>query len=81
MFLEAQKRPDIDILPLMSQSSMPAAEAHSPAFLDWIANYVPADAKVTGIDWIRFGQLLRHELDWDEKYPAYPNFPEARYTP
>jgi len=25
-----------------------------------------------GIDWIRFGQLLRHELGWDETYPAYP---------
>ncbi len=30
---------------------------------------------------MRFGQLLRHELGWDDKYPAYPDFPEARDVP
>ncbi len=24
------------------------------------------------VDWIRFGQLLRHELGWDAGYPADP---------
>jgi hypothetical protein len=38
-------------------------------------------AKASPIDWIRFGQLRRHELGWDDTYPAYPDFPELRDTP
>jgi len=30
--------------------------------------------RVRGVDWVRLGQLLRHELGWDE-YPAGPPSP------
>ena len=77
MFTEAQKRPDIDIHGLMRLASMPAAEADTP-LLDRLAKNTPTGAHVSGMDWVRFGQLLRHELGWDDTYPAFPDFPEAR---
>ena len=80
MFLEAQKR-DIDILPLLGQASMPAAEADTP-FLNWLTKQdFPPDMQMRGIDWVRFGQVLCHELGWCETYPAFPDFPEARDVP
>jgi hypothetical protein len=69
MLEAAENRPDIDIGRLMSQAAMPAAEAASP-FLDSLAKAAPID-RVVGIDWIRFGELLRHELGWHETHPAY----------
>jgi hypothetical protein len=31
-----------------------------------------ADAKLESLDYLRFGQLLRHELGWDDTYPDRP---------
>ena len=58
---------------------MPAAEVGDP-FFDWLAKLheqQPEDGyepplRAGAIDWIRFGYLLRHELSWDDTYPAYP---------
>jgi hypothetical protein len=82
MFEEVDRRGDIDILPLMTQSSMPAAEAATP-FIDWMPKNVGDVPGVEhrAIDWVRFGQLLRLMLGWDDTYPAYPDFPEARDVP
>jgi hypothetical protein len=81
--LEAvEDRPDIDVRALIARSTMPAAKADSP-HLDKLARLTqdaPA-VKTQGFDWVRFGELLRHELGWDETYPAYPDFPETRDTP
>lgn len=66
----AENRPDIDINTLMSQATMPAAEADNK-FFDWRAKNAPALGH-RGLEWIRFGQLLRHELGWDETYPDHP---------
>lgn len=60
---------------LLQQAMMPAAEmVDDIPWLDWLVENVPG---VGAIDWIRFGELLRHELGWDDTYPAYPDFPEA----
>jgi len=56
---------------LMVQASMPIPEADSPE-LDWLAQH---DPHARAIDWIRFGHLLRHELGWDDTYPAEPQSP------
>jgi hypothetical protein len=77
---EAAARTDIDPHTLLQQASMPAAEADDP-FLDQLARNTPPGATAHGIDWVRFGQLLRHELGWDDTYPAFPNFPELREQP
>jgi hypothetical protein len=80
---EAAAARDIDILPLMTAASMPAAEADTPIG-DWLAKRFPAASEgpvMRAVDWVRFGQLLRHELGWDDTYPAYPDFPEAQDTP
>ena len=77
---EADKR-GINIEALFRSASMPAAEAAEP-WLDALAeHYAVPGVQWRGIDWVRFGQLLRHELGWDDTYPAYPDFPEARDVP
>jgi hypothetical protein len=72
--LEAAKECGVDVLPLFMSSSMPAAEADTP-ITDWLAKKVP-DSQ--GLDWVRFGQFLRHELGWDDTYPAFPDYPGIR---
>lgn len=62
---------------LMSAATMPAAETDSPT-VEQLARH---SEHVRGIDWVRFGQLLRHELGWDDTYPAFPDFPESRDEP
>jgi hypothetical protein len=71
MLEAAEGRADIDTLPLMMQATASAAEAD--------AAHPGVDHGA--IDWIRFGELLRHLLGWDDSYPAYPDFPEARDVP
>jgi hypothetical protein len=56
---------------LFRQACMPAAEAATP-FLGWLSQHPIPGMRHSAIDWIRFGQLLRHELGWDDAYPAYP---------
>jgi hypothetical protein len=79
MHEEAEKR-GINIIALQRQATMPAAESGSP-FVEWLSKNAPAGAVVRGVDWVRFGQLLRHQLGWDDAYPAYPDFPEMRLVP
>ncbi|MDT5094549.1 MAG: hypothetical protein QOH60_3912 [Mycobacterium sp.] len=71
------ERDDIDIKQLMTQATMPAAEADD-TFLDSLAESLTRGTWLRGFDWVRFGCLLRHELGWDDAYPAYPDFPESR---
>lgn len=79
MLTEAEAR-GISTSDLMTQATMPAVEADSPT-LDHLAGYMPEGATMRALDWVRFGQLLRSRLGWDDTYPAYPDFPEARNTP
>ncbi|MEU4287810.1 hypothetical protein AB0E63_06275 [Kribbella sp. NPDC026596] len=74
--VEAAEIREIDIMSLMSAATMPAAEADDP-WLDKLQSYAPSGA-LRGIAWVRFGQLLRHELGWDDTYPAFPDYPEIR---
>ena len=62
MLLEADLR-EVDVGALMSQATVPPAEA---------ASYIPEGAAAHAIDWIRFGRLLREKLGWKD----YPGFPE-----
>ena len=78
MMYEAEQR-GVDIHQLMRQATMPATEAATP-LLDWLAT-ADIGVEFRGIDWVQLGQLLRHELGWDDTYPAYPDFPEARDVP
>lgn len=78
--MEAAEATDIDAITLMHQASMPAAEADDP-FLDQLARNAPLGLPVHATDWVRFGQLLRHELGWDDTYPALPDFAELREQP
>ncbi|EFG75186.1 hypothetical protein HMPREF0591_4864 [Mycobacterium parascrofulaceum ATCC BAA-614] len=68
----------IDVPAVVLRASMSAAEADDPA-VDRLARTAPAGARLSGIDWVRFGQLQRHELGWETTYPACPGFPERRH--
>lgn len=66
---------------LMRQASMPAAETDNMV-IEWMGRVTAGTGAITtGIDWVRFGTLLRSRLGWDDSYPAFPDFPEARDTP
>jgi len=77
MIDEAKKR-CVDITPLLQQAWIPAVEADIPA-LDWFG---PLSARKRCTDWVQFGRLLRHQLGWDDTYPAPPDdFPEMPDIP
>ena len=81
MLVEAEKRDGINIEALMWQASMPAAEADAPWIEQEARRSIPPEGKASAVDWVRFGELLRQALGWDDKYPAYPDFPETRDVP
>jgi hypothetical protein len=47
---------------LLDRASMPAAEADDMELDTLTREYLPPEATVHGIDWIRFGKLLRERL-------------------
>jgi hypothetical protein len=64
---------DAELTRLARQSSMPSAEADSPALA--MLPEVPG-VEYRAVDWIRFGQLLRQHLGWDD-YPDAPDEEEG----
>lgn len=60
-------------MPMMLRCMFPAAEADNP-LLDAIDKMVDGDSgvHVAAMDWVRYGQLLRHELGWGDTYPVCP---------
>ena len=70
--LDAALEAGIDVMPLMSAATMPAAEAATPIG-DWAARtFPPGEEPMKAIDWVRFGGLLRYTLGWENTYPASP---------
>ena len=71
MLTEAEAR-GLDTQRLMQQASMPAAEVEWPSPAQQrIASLAPPGARMMAVDWIRFGELLRGALGWED-YPAGP---------
>jgi len=73
-------RRGIDTTALLRRASMPAAGAGPNPSADEALRLADEFPGVTAgaIDWVRFGQQLRHDLGWDDTYPAEPDFPELR---
>ena len=59
-----------EIAGLMRQATMPAAETDNP-IIEWTAENMPPGTATRGLDWVRFGQLLRERVGWDH-YPEHP---------
>ena len=77
LVLAAEER-GIDTEALRSQA-FPAGG--SPAVHDLFSERVKeseSEVRVLTLDWVRFGQLLREALGWENSYPAVPKFPESR---
>lgn len=69
MLDEARAR-RVDTHSLLMRASMPAVESDS-LMANWMARNVPPGASSRALDWIRFGQILREELEWSW-YPEEP---------
>ena len=69
--MQAAEERHIEVLSLVSASTMPAVEADSP-HIDALVGMMPEGADLRAVDWVRFGRLLRHELRWDNTYPDCP---------
>ena len=69
--LEADDRIDPDeFMEMMAMATFPAREAPSLDPLRPVIDQLTA-ATLLAMDWIRFGQLLRDRLEWDD-YPPLP---------
>lgn len=80
--VEAAIERGIDTNDLLKQATFPAAEATGLVhdLFSKRAKESESEVRVTAVDWVRFGQLLRDALGW-ETYPAHPEFPENREPP
>jgi hypothetical protein len=85
---EAAEHTDIDLWAIVEQASVPLAEGSGLRLgcSGWGTEHrsenvearleewpdLPADEVRLAVDWVCFGQLLRHELGWDANYPERP---------
>jgi hypothetical protein len=75
---EAAERTDIDLWAIVERATVRVAEGsetehRSDVSIDlgeWPD--LPGQEVRLVVDWVRFGQLLRHELGWDASYPEDP---------
>lgn len=69
-------------LEVMQQASMPMCEAEDSPLRSFVMQHeaIP-DTVPMAVDWIRFGQLLRARLGWEDRYPAWPEHDEEQDTP
>lgn len=74
MLEAALDRPDINAFTLTMRALMPMREAPDSWLRSFVLSAVPSDSGATpmAVDWIRFGQILRHELGWSDWYPEVP---------
>jgi len=69
--LDAAREHGVDTSLLMTQATMPLAEAGDLLWAAWFQRTAPEGARSGAIDWIRFGELLRERLGWAD-YPEWP---------
>ena len=74
---EAARERGIDMAALMARATMPIAEADGDPLLQQFLQEAVPDANHIGVDWIRFGDLLREELGWAD----YPQGPDPDVSP
>ncbi len=75
---EAAESTDIDLWVIVERATVQMAEGSeserrsevSPHLGEW-PDLPGAEVRLV-VDWVRFGQLLRHELGWDASYPEDP---------
>jgi hypothetical protein len=78
---EAAESTDIDLWAIVQQATIPLAEGselrcsgslteHRSDVEEWPD--LPVAEVRLAVDWVKMGQLLRHELGWDDSYPEHP---------
>ena len=82
---EAAESTDIDLWAIVQQATVPLAEGSElrcsgsgtehrsdvEAPLGEWPDLPDAEVRLA-VDWVKMGQLLRHELGWDDSYPEHP---------
>ena len=61
---------------MLDQASSQGAEASDEELDSLTREYFPPETKLHGVDWVRFGNLLRERLGWHD----YPDHPSKRHT-
>jgi hypothetical protein len=72
---EAAEHTHIDLWAIVQQATVPVTQAPDPEHRSDVAALPREwpDLPAAAVDWVKMGQLLRHELGWDESYPAEPS--------
>ncbi len=68
----AAEHTDIDVWQLMHQATKPLTKVPEPDLAERLGGWPDVPDLTLAVDWVKFGQLLRHELGWDATYPERP---------
>jgi hypothetical protein len=76
---DAARDRHIETEPLRDQA-FPQADASPPVHDLFVKHIRESDSEVRSVelDYVRYGQLLREALGWENSYPAVPPFPESQ---
>jgi hypothetical protein len=63
---------NLDLWQLMKQASKPLPQVPESDLPERLGGWPDAPDLTLAVDWVLFGQLLRHELGWNAIYPEHP---------
>ena len=73
---EAAEHTHIDLWAIVQQATVLLAEVSDPEHGSdveaGLGGWPDVPDLNMAVDWLKFGQLLRHELGWDDSYPERP---------
>ena len=72
LFDAAITRPGIDLWAVMEEATLPLPQAAASTVAERLGGWPEVAYLMLLVDWLKFGQLLRHELGWDNSYPEHP---------
>lgn len=70
---DAAEHTDINLWELMQQATKPLTKVQDSDLPERLGGWPDVPDLSLALDWVKFGQLLRHELDWEARYPAQPS--------
>jgi hypothetical protein len=68
----AEHEPGIDLWAIMQQATKPLTRVPEFDLAERLGGRPDLPDLTLAVDWVQFGQLLRHALDWDDCYPEQP---------
>ncbi len=68
----AAEHTNLNLWQLMQQANKPLRQVPESDLPERLGGWPDVNDLTLAVDWVLFGQLLRHELGWDATYPAQP---------